>query len=74
MWYIFYRWTIVKDIISEEEKLYRDGATCKVRLFLASLFTLESGSCTGIQSHAVIKQHNKEQIIGIWINANGRGR
>ena len=26
-----------KDVISEEEKLYRDGATCKVRLFLASL-------------------------------------
>jgi hypothetical protein len=49
--------------MSEEEKLYRDGAICKVRLFLASLFTLESGSCTGIQSHAVIKQHNKEQII-----------
>ena len=48
--------------MSEEEKLYRDGAICKVRLFLASLFTLESGSCTGIQSHAVIKQH-KEQII-----------
>jgi hypothetical protein len=49
--------------MSEEEKLYRDGAICKVRLFLASLFTLESGSCTGIQSHAVIKP----QGAPLWV-------